>query len=317
MRKHLSAIALLAAVSSLVCGARTAPSSVHTFAVRDGIEMRLSIFEPDEGSIREIDGKQKPTILFAFGGGFKEGERDGDWNVAWYDLLNRNGYRAVSFDYRLGLKDTQGAGVNPAFAKELLGAIQMAVEDLFDATLYLIENSAALGIDPSNIVVSGSSAGAITALQAEWEICNGTALAAVMPSDFNYAGVMSFSGAIYSTQGKIRFQGASCPIFLCHGTDDKIVPYGQFALLGHRFAGTKVIAKALEKEGADYNVLRFDERSHEIAASMAVNLPMEIEFLEQNVCKGVRRKVDALIDDDAISRPSWGKGDYKNLYKKK
>ena len=43
-------------------------------------------------------------------------------------------------------------------------AIHLAVEDLFSATSYLIEHQEELGIAPSNIVVAGSSAGAITSL---------------------------------------------------------------------------------------------------------------------------------------------------------
>ena len=81
-----------------------------------------------------------------------------------------------------------------------------------------------MGIDPNNIVVTGSSAGAITVQQAEWEICNSTPMAAGLPEGFNYKGVMAFAGAVL-VDGPLGYKSAPCPVMMFHGTEDELVPY--------------------------------------------------------------------------------------------
>ena len=92
-------------------------------------------------------------------------------------------------------------------------------------------------MDPSNIVISGSSAGAISVMQAEYEIANRTSWASVLPQGFNYAGVMSFSGAILSRKGKVKYQTVPCPTMMLHGTADMLVPYKQIAVFNLGFFG--------------------------------------------------------------------------------
>lgn len=314
-RALLAIAAGLMALSAIPSRAESyEPSGTYMFAVKDSCELFLDIYEPVEGSVTAIDGQVKPTIIFAFGGGFMSGERTANWK--WYKRLNEAGYKVVTFDYRLGLKGYKGAGMKPKFIKALKKAIDMAVEDLFSATVFIIENGEELGIDPASLVISGSSAGAITSLQAEWEICNGTALASVLPEGFNYAGVMSFSGAIFSTKGSIKYTKMEpCPTLMCHGTTDKIVPFEKLQFLNLCFAGSNAIAKVLAKEGYNYNYYRYTNHAHEIAGNMEYDLPHEYEFLENNVMKGEKKIVDIEIDDPEIAVPDWAKSrDFKNLY---
>lgn len=89
---------------------------------------------------------------------------------------------------------------------------------MFSATDYLVKNGKSMGIDPDNLVVTGSSAGAITVQQAEWVLCNRAAagrpgvagrqssdarfgglcdyghVADALPEGFNYKGIMAFCG---------------------------------------------------------------------------------------------------------------------------
>lgn len=317
MKRKLTTIIILLAAS--VCLAQTVcePSGTYLYCQRETGDLYLDVYDPAPGSITEVDGIRKPTIIYIFGGGFKGGSRSPQYNSNWFKYLSEAGYSVVAIDYRLGLRDVTEMGINAKSADLLYNAIQIAVEDLFAATRFLLENADQLGINASSLVISGSSAGAITALQAEWEICNGSDIAGILPEDFNYSGVLAFSGAIYSRSGAIRYPKTPCPHFLCHGTEDKIVPYTQIALLKQRFAGSDAIAKVLAQNGFNYQIWRFAGNSHEIANSMVRNLPEEIHFLEDNVVKGTKRNIDATVDDGGIVVPVWASGDYKKIYEKR
>ena len=289
------------------------PDRTILFAQRDTCELLLDFYKatPDAGPC--ADSSRKPLIIHVFGGAFMTGQRNQPDDRIWYRQLADAGYNVAAIDYRLGMKGVQ-AKSGMAFLKVLRSAIQVAVDDLYSATAYLVDNAAALGIDPDKIIVSGSSAGAMTALQAEWEICNGMAAAQVLPASFNYAGIMAFAGAVFSTEGAIRFPQAPCPVLLFHGTADRIVPYKKIAFFGNEFAGSNALAKKFAKAGANYQIYRFDGNGHEVAASMLRNVPEELRFLEENVIKGLHRTVDALVDDAGMPDFGWAKLTARDLY---
>lgn len=309
-------IALLALAFSQSAAAQgsadTDSPATYLYAQRDSLSLFLDVYDPVPGSPTEVDGIAKPSIIFIFGGGFIMGSRNEPSYIPWYRKLAADGYRVIAIDYRLGLRGVKKMGI--AQVDLLEKAINLVVEDLFSATQYLIDNAGELGIDPGRIVISGSSAGAISALQAEYTLCNRGALAAMLPEDFNYAGVMAFSGAILSRQGAVKFAKDPCPVFMAHGTADKLVPYDKIGFMNLRFAGAKQIAASLEKAGSSYNVLRFPGRGHEIAASLLPLYQDEIRFLESNVCRGTKRIVDATIDDPSIPSPDWAGASLDDLY---
>lgn len=274
------------------------PDETYLYAEKDSTQLYLDIYYPSDGSEMTVNGVNKPTILYIFGGGFKGGRRDSYSTRTWFKMLADEGFTIVAIDYRLGLKNATKMGI--AQARLLYEAIKMAVEDTFSATGFLIDNAEELDIDPTNIVVSGSSAGAITALQAEWEICNRSELASVLPEDFNYAGVMSFAGAIYSKQGNVRYKTEPAPTLLLHGTADNIVPYKQIRLFNQAFQGTGKISKQYIRKGYNYNIYRFDGYSHEIAGAMFNTVPEQLRWLNTNVIGKEKRTVDALVTDPSI-----------------
>jgi hypothetical protein len=113
--------------------------------------------------------------------------------VEVYEYFARNGWKVVAIDYRLGLKPLiEEPDVKRSlfdFRAMLVDAIDVATEDLLEATAYLVANSSVLGIDPEKIVTLGASAGAITVCQAEWALCNSHPMSAVLPANFDYAGL--------------------------------------------------------------------------------------------------------------------------------
>ncbi|MBQ9548309.1 MAG: alpha/beta hydrolase [Bacteroidales bacterium] len=291
----LCALALLSVLPSSAAEAIFEPSGTYLYTRRGDSPLYLDFYEPAAGSA----DRSGTTLLFVFGGGFKTGERDAKWYQPWFRQLTEDGFRVVSIDYRLGLKDVQKMG--PAQVNLLEKAIWMAVEDLFAATRYLADNSEALGVDPARIVICGSSAGAITVLQAEWARCNADPSAAVLPKDFRYAGVISFAGAVLSRKGAVRYGTEPAPTLLLHGTADKIVEYDKIHLLRNHFDGSSALTRLYAKNGYNYNTLRFKDRGHEIAGAMLPCYPETLRFLEANVLGGQKRIVDATVDDPSIA----------------
>lgn len=289
------------------------PDATYMFAQRDTCELYLDVYEPTKGSQTKVGGREKPTIMFVFGGGFISGRRDGHSYLPWFRTMTENGYRIVSIDYRLGLKGSTSVGVSQV--NVLDRAIHAAVEDLYSATAFLIDNAEAFGINADNIVISGSSAGAITVLQAEWELCNRTSLASVLPDNFQYAGVISFSGGILSREGNLKFAKAPCPIMLFHGTKDKLVNYKQIKVFKLGFFGSDKIAKRLQKFGYDYNILRYAGNGHEIAGIMGQTVREQTTFIEENVMQALGKRVDSTVSDPNINS-SGSSQSRKELYGK-
>lgn len=287
------------------------PDGTYMYVQRDTCDLFMDVYDPAAGSRTSLDGIEKPTIIFMFGGGFIRGTRDDESYNGWFRTMTENGYRVISIDYRLGLKGSNKVGV--AQVNVLDKAIHMAVEDLFSATDFIIENAEQLGVDPANIVISGSSAGAITVMQAEYEIANRTSWASVLPAGFNYAGVMSFSGAILSREGKVDFKSTPCPVMMLHGTSDELVPYDQIKVFNLGFFGGGKLVERFQKYGLNYNMYHFIDYGHEIAGSMGTTTDLQFKFLENNVMKGKRRIVEAWIDDPDIWKGS-GPQSRKELY---
>lgn len=287
------------------------PDGTFMYAKRDTCDLFMDVYDPAEGSVREAYGIEKPTVIFMFGGGFIHGTRDDADYHKWFRMMTENGYRVISIDYRLGLKGSDKVGV--AQVNVLDKAIHLAVEDLFSATNFILDNADQLGVNPSNIVISGSSAGAISVMQAEYEIANETQWASVLPAGFNYAGVMSFSGAILSREGKVDFKKSPCPTLMLHGTSDELVPYDQIKVFNLGFFGGGKLVERFKKYGLNYNMYHFTDYGHEIAGSMDTTLDLQLKFLETNVMQKKMRIVEAWISDPDVFKGS-GPQSRKELY---
>ena len=298
-------------------GLSAAAQETYHFADRDTCALYMDIWRPSEGAPTQLDSLAKPTIVYVFGGGFITGQRNGEWIEQWFKHLNDNGYAVVSIDYRLGMKGYKvGKGLSGAFkaSEQFYLSQQMGVEDLFSAVRFLSDNGEELGIDVNNLVVAGSSAGAIISMAAEYDIVNGRAEG--LPEGFNFKGVMSFAGAVISITGAPEYKQAPCPTLLLHGTADQAVAYHKYGAAGRGIWGSDYIFRQWEKKGYEGNcIYRFEDRTHDVAAYMHVLWDIEQAFLEKNVIKRALRTIDATVDDESL--PSWGNVSMDSIYGEK
>ena len=237
-----------------------------------------------------VEGKA-PCVIFAFGGAFARGTRADKGYLPYFKALTEAGYNVVSIDYRKHLaKGIDTKGLKGAIIT-MKNAVEYAAEDMLTATKVVIDNADRLGIDVTKIVACGSSAGAITALQAENMICNGDARAAQL-GEFNYAGVISFAGAIFSVSGAPKWGQTPCPMMLFHGNADSNVPYNKASAMGVGFFGSQYIIKQLQKMDVSYWFYSAQYRDHAIAGDpMYVNLHEIFSFMERVVVKGEKLQV--------------------------
>ena len=166
----------------------------------------------------------RPMMIHVHGGGFSMGSRK---NVM-QEMFNRHyaelGWVSVSIDYRLGSAPTafQPDGTSKYGVKGVHDIIRLACEDLVDATIYMLGKKD-LNIDSSKVLTSGGSAGAMTCICTEYDLCNEAAYTKRLPEGFNYAGIISHAGAVGEVADTIAWKHAPCPMLLMHGSVDPIV----------------------------------------------------------------------------------------------
>ena len=262
------------------------------YAVKDTNSLGLDVY-----SLKGDDSvHKKPCVVFVFGGAFVMGKRDDSVYNVYFNSLVEHHYIVVSISYRLGLRGVKH--VSKFKIKPFRNAVNMAVEDIYDATNFVISKADQLDIDTSAILISGSSAGAISVLTAEFERKNEYAVSNKLPAGFQYAGVISFSGAILSFDGKLKYKKPPAPKLMFHGTADRIVPYNDIRFFNKGFYGSGWIAKVSKEKNYPYYLYSEDGLGHEVAVlPMYNNMPEIFDFLENFIEKRKSYQVNVLFKD--------------------
>lgn len=274
--KHLKL--LLSFTLSLIVSlsySSTINKETYLFSQKDSTELFLDVYSSSVTS-----NSNSPCIMFIFGGGFKEGNRDASNYNNFFHYFAEKGYKVISIDYRLGMKDQKSPGIFNN--KPIQNAISMAVSDLYSATRFVIDNSDKLNIDTTKIIISGSSAGAITVLQADYEKRNSMSSSKILSNDFQYAGVISFAGSIFSTKGAPKYKTPPAPTLLFHGSKDKLVPYNKVRFFNKGMFGSKSIAKQYKKYNYPYTFYTMEGIGHNVSEYPMDDFLKEIEAFLQN-----------------------------------
>lgn len=301
MKKLLIIIALCAGFGSTqISAVAQAKVSSYVYAQRDTCQLKLDLYEPtgEAGEAGELD--KRTTVVYVFGGGFITGSTKDKQNVDFFEAMASRGYRVAAIDYRLGLKGVKKVGIFNS--KVVFRAVDLAVEDLVSATKYLIDNSGKLGIDTSRMVLVGSSAGAITVLQTDYEMANRTAVAKVLPAWFRYRGVVSLAGSVFSLDGRPRYAARPAPTLFFHGTADKVVVYKKIQLFKMGMFGTDALVKLFERGHYPYMAIRYVDAKHEVAGfPHHYNQQQICDFIDSAVDRTYTDQIDVTVRDrDAL-----------------
>lgn len=277
------------------------------YAVKDTTVLKMDIYRP------EAQQSKLPCLVFLYGGGFSSGSKDKKSTVEFCHQMTERGYIVVAINYRHGMAGVKDKGCKRISSLER--AIGMAVEDLYSATDYLLTNASAIGIDPSIIMISGSSAGAVTVLQADYELSNKFERAGLLPGDFSYAGVIAFAGGVFSREGRPDYERQPAPTFFFHGKEDRMVKYKSTRFFNIGFFGSHALTKRFKKFGFPYVTYRFEDMGHEMAV-----LPMQHHLTEINnfinscVLEGNHCRIDSTFVDHGLPRADYGSWNLNRLY---
>lgn len=301
---------LVAVCSAVSLVAQNVTMQTFTFTHRGETPLYLDVYSSNNNA-------EEPCLLYIFGGAFLAGQRAEKDVVQVYEYFAQRGWKVVAIDYRLGLlpllEEPQAKRSLLDFRSMLIGAIDMATEDLLEATAFVVSNAERLNINPAKIVTLGASAGAITALQAEWAICNNKPAAALLPDDFNYAGVISMAGAICAKGGELEWERDPCPMLLFHGDADRNVPFDEQSLFGVRLFGSESIAESLQERGTPYWFYEAENMDHNLSWRPMYFLRPEMElFAERMVFGGERLQIHQVVSDKALpeAEENFGLKDY-------
>lgn len=179
--------------------------------------LKLRVFEPAGDSER-----LRPLLLITPGGGFVSTNET--WMNDFAEEIAKAGYVVALNSYRLSASIDTPVNYFTALAK--------AVEDQKAAISYLIKNANRFGIDPTNIFISGHSAGAITSMHTAY-VDNEDPLQPLMRDIFQKRKLLPEGENQPALKGVINLSGLlsnlaiinrnDTPLLSLHGDADSVV----------------------------------------------------------------------------------------------
>ncbi len=205
----------------------------------------LDLYEPIGAA---ATGGLSPAVILIHGGGFVDGSRQEPTLVNIAQAMAARGYVAISIDYRLGPDvPIPSARVSPILVA-LAGdappegvdlAKTAAIDDGLTAVDWLIANAGSLNIDPSQIGLVGTSAGAVNVVHLGY-ILNNYGVAA---QPFTFV-VDLWGGSTIPDDDRVaaanHLESGEPPLFVVHGTADTQVDFELSELLVARAAEQQV-----------------------------------------------------------------------------
>ncbi len=284
--------------------------NTYMFVERDS-SLCLDVYKP------ETPRADKAAVLMAFGGGFISGERNNDQMKRWASALLEHGFTVISIDYRLGFKDSAMVASHSKLLKLpdlFMHCIDIAVQDCAAAVAWVCSNAGMLDIDPSKLILTGSSAGAITILQLDYYRANSMSGASALPAGWKPVAVIPYSGGVMCRDSKLRYATHPAPTMLLHGTKDRIVTYKSIGLpFGKKMHGGKKMDKALTRQDIPHWFIRFDGIGHEVADWLPGSVDLFCTFVDLTLA-GRITTLDATMTDSGLKPTAWAQMNMFQLY---
>ncbi|MEQ9305250.1 MAG: alpha/beta hydrolase [Marinoscillum sp.] len=253
----------------------------------------LDLFVPDNKS-----NDQKPLLIYVHGGGFSGGERDHADHIAFCERYAKRGWVTATISYHLTMKGKSFSCDQAVQHK--INTIFTAAQNIHQAVKFLIDHEQS--IDPSRVVLAGSSAGAEAVVQAVyWDKTKKD----ILSDDFKYAGMISMAGALLDERWVTS--DSAIPSAFFHGTCDSLVPYGNAP---HHYCeadetgfmmlyGGYSLAMKLESINQQYFMVTDCGGGHEWASKPIAKDYIHYidDFLENGVLKSIKRQSHLVLSE--------------------
>ena len=276
-----------------------------TFAVKGEDTLDLDIYQ----YIKDPKVLQ-PVMIFVHGGGFYAGTRKEDNIHHFCEEVAKSGYTVLNISYRLYLKGRSFHCSMPN--SEKINAFRTAVSDLRTSTQWLLDQTE-YSIDPNNVYIAGSSAGAEAVLHAGyWDAAEMNLDETQLNDSFDYAGILAFAGAMVDTT-LINKQN-NVPLLMYHGTCDPLVPYGsaihhfcpENSVGGLPLHGSKSIMERQHNLGGSYKLVSVCGGKHgQASIPISKHIPEIISFL--NDCVERKSFQTHEVVEGSVAKCKYGK----------
>lgn len=269
---------------------------VKSFDDPELLDLKLDVYYPKTDLF-----KSRPAIMLIHGGAFYIGSKESACEKALATSLARRGYLVASIDYRLGFRLT------PADVE--LSAYR-AIQDANAALRFLAHNAKGLGIDPTQIYIGGTSAGAVASLNTAFmknderperimEAANEGRIGKIEESGNKYTETFSIK-AVVNMWGAVADvtiidPDEKIPVLSIHGTADDIVPFEndypfRNALMINRLVmdkmyGSKPIHDRLQILGIRNQLVSLDGLGHEPELATYNTLNNWMDTITNNVSR--------------------------------
>jgi len=277
--------------------------SKETFAfVERDSTLYLDVYKP------EVCRPDKAAVVSLFGGGFISGTRHDKHQQDVAKVLTERGFTVICIDYRLGMNDKNKAEeYNTLLNVDRLFkyCIDIAVEDCSSAIAWVVSHADELDIDPTKIVLTGASAGAITVLQMDYCRANALPEASALPDGWMPAAVVPYACGIMCKRKDLHYDTAPAPTMLMHGNKDKLVTYKSFGIPFHaKLFGSKKVDKHMRKQNIPHWFITFTGIGHEVAGWLPSSVELFCAFVDQTLAGRVTN-LTATMTDTTLVPTKW------------
>lgn len=279
----------------------TLECETYKYVERDSA-LYLDVYKP------AVPRADRAAVITLFGGAFFKGERNNFRQKETAQALVECGFTVISIDYRLGLRDSAMVASHKKLLKVtdlFMYCINIAVEDCAAAVAWVCSNAERLDIDPSRIILTGSSAGAITVLQLDYYRANSMKESSALPDGWKPAAVVPYSGGVMCRDSKLKYATDPAPTMLMHGKKDKIVSYKSFGLpFMEKIHGGKKMDKAMNRQDIPHWFIRFEGIGHEVANWLPGSIDLFCTFADLTL-SGRITTLDATMTDSNLKPSRW------------
>jgi len=247
---------------------------VRSFNDPQLLDLMLDVYYPKTDIF-----KNRPLVMLIHGGAFYIGSKESAAERELATSLAKRGYVVASIDYRLGFK---------LLSSDIELSAYRAIQDAHAALRFLAHNAKGLGIDPDQVYVGGTSAGAMASLNVAF-MDNDERPERIMESyregklgkieesgnkyteTFTIKSVLNLWGGVADVNMIDKDEKIS--VLSIHGTADEIVPYEndypfKNAMMINRLVvdkmyGSKMIDNRLKILGLRNQLVSLDGLGHE------------------------------------------------------